>query len=125
MEFTNAAYKWESVPRTLAAQFVLLLAPLAPHIAEELWQRLGHAASLAYEPWPSYEPKYLVTATFAIPVQINGKMRGRIEVPSDADEQQVIELARADETVLRYLEGKELKRAIYVRGRIVNFIVSG
>jgi leucyl-tRNA synthetase len=125
MEFTNAAYKWESVPRTLAAQFVLLLAPLAPHIAEELWQRLGHAASLAYEPWPSYEPKYLVTATLEIPVQINGKMRGRIEVPSDADEQQVIELARADETVLRYLEGKELKRAIYVRGRIVNFVVSG
>jgi leucyl-tRNA synthetase len=125
MEFTNAAYKWDSVPKTLAEQFVLLLAPLAPHLAEELWQRLGHAASLAYEPWPSYEPKYLVTATLEIPVQINGKMRGRIEVPSDADEQQVIELARADETVLRYLEGKELKRAIYVRGRIVNFVVAG
>jgi leucyl-tRNA synthetase len=125
MEFTNAAYKWDSLPKTLAEQFVLLLAPLAPHLAEELWQRLGHAASLAYEPWPSYEPKYLVTATLEIPVQINGKMRGRIEVPSDADEQQVIELARADETVLRYLEGKELKRAIYVRGRIVNFVVAG
>jgi leucyl-tRNA synthetase len=124
MEFTNAAYKWGSVPKSLAEQLVLLLAPLAPHLAEELWQRLGHAASLAYEPWPSYEPKYLVTATLEIPVQINGKMRGRIDVPSDADEQQVIELARADETVLRYLEGKELKRAIYVRGRIVNFVVS-
>jgi leucyl-tRNA synthetase len=125
MEFTNAAYKWGDLPTSLAKQFVLLLAPLAPHIAEELWQRLGHAASLAYEPWPSYEPKYVVTATLEIPVQINGKMRGRIEVPSDADEQQVIELARADETVLRYLEGKELKRAIYVRGRIVNFVVAG
>jgi leucyl-tRNA synthetase len=125
MEFTNAAYKWGDLPTSLAKQFVLLLAPLAPHIAEELWQRLGHAASLAYEPWPSYEPKYVVTATVEIPVQINGKMRGRIEVPSDADEQQVIELARADETVLRYLEGKELKRAIYVRGRIVNFVVAG
>jgi leucyl-tRNA synthetase len=125
MEFTNAAYKWDSLPKTLAEQFVLLLAPLAPHIAEELWQRLGHVASLAYEPWPKYEPKYLVTATLEIPVQINGKMRGRIEVPSDADEQQVIELARADENVLRFLEGKELKRAIYVRGRIVNFVVAG
>ena len=125
MEFTNAAYKWGSLPKTLAEQFVLLLAPLAPHIAEELWQRLGHAASLAYAPWPKYEPKYLVTATLEIPVQINGKMRGRIEVPSDADEQQVIELARADENVLRFLEGKELKRAIYVRGRIVNFVVAG
>jgi leucyl-tRNA synthetase len=125
MEFTNAAYKWGSLPKTLAEQLVLLLAPLAPHLAEELWQRLGHAASLAYEPWPKYEPKYLVTSTLEIPVQINGKMRGRIEVPSDADEQQVIELARADETVLRFLEGKELKRAIYVRGRIVNFVVAG
>jgi leucyl-tRNA synthetase len=124
MEFTNAAYKSGSLPKSLAEQLVLLLAPLAPHLAEELWQRLGHAASLAYEPWPSYEPKYLVTATIEIPVQINGKMRGRIEVPSDADEQQVIKLARADETVLRYLEGKELKRAIYVRGRIVNFVVA-
>ncbi|HEY7673551.1 MAG TPA: leucine--tRNA ligase [Gammaproteobacteria bacterium] len=125
MELTNAAYKWGSLPKTLAEPLVLLLAPLAPHMAEELWQRLGHAASLAYEPWPSYEPKYLVTATLEIPVQINGKMRGRIEVPSDADEQQVIELARADETVLRYLEGKELKRAIYVPGRIVNLVVAG
>jgi leucyl-tRNA synthetase len=125
MEFTNAANKWTSMPRVLADKFVLLLAPLAPHLAEELWQRLGHAASLAYEPWPKFDAKYLVSTTLEIPVQINGKMRGRIEVPSDADEQQVIELARADETVLRYLEGKELKRAIYVRGRIVNFVVAG
>jgi leucyl-tRNA synthetase len=125
MEFTNAAYKWDSVPRAIAAQFVLLLAPMAPHIAEELWQRLGHATSLAYEPWPEYDKRYLVSDMLEIPVQVNGKMRGRIEVPSDADEQQVIELARADEAVLRYLEGKELKRAIYVRGRIVNFVVAG
>jgi leucyl-tRNA synthetase len=125
MEFTNAAYKWESVPRAFAAQFVLLLAPMAPHIAEELWQRLGHATSLAYEPWPEYDKAFLVSDMLEIPVQVNGKMRGRIEVPSDADEQQVIELARADEAVLRYLEGKELKRAIYVRGRIVNFVVAG
>jgi leucyl-tRNA synthetase len=125
MEFTNAANKWTSVPRSIAEKFVLLLAPLAPHIAEELWQRLGHAASLAYEPWPLFDEKYLGSEMLEIPVQINGKMRGRIEVPSDADEQQVIEVARADETVLRYLEGKELKRAIYVRGRIVNFVVAG
>jgi leucyl-tRNA synthetase len=125
MEFTNAANKWPSLPRKLADQFVLLLAPLAPHVAEELWARLGHAASLAYEPWPAHDPKYLVRATLEIPVQINGKMRGRIEVPTDANEEQVIELARADENVVRYLEGKELKRAIYVRGRILNFVVAG
>jgi leucyl-tRNA synthetase len=66
----------------------------------------------------------LFNETLQIPVQINGKMRGRIEVPADADEERVIELARADENVVRYLEGKELKRAIYVRGRILNFVVS-
>jgi leucyl-tRNA synthetase len=124
MEFTNAANKWPSLPRPLAEQFVLLLAPLAPHLAEELWQRLGHAESLAYVPWPRYDPKLLFNETLQIPVQINGKMRGRIEVPADADEERVIELARADENVVRYLEGKELKRAIYVRGRILNFVVS-
>ena len=125
MEFTNAANKWPTFPRGLAEQFVLLLAPLAPHIAEELWQRLGHAESLAYAPWPQYDPKLLISETLEIPVQINGKMRGRIEVPADADEERVIALARADENVLRYLEGKALKRAIYVRGRILNFVVEG
>jgi leucyl-tRNA synthetase len=101
-----------------------LLAPLAPHIAEELWARLGHSETLAYAPWPEYDPRSLVREMLQIPVQINGKVRGRIEVPADADEERVIELARADEQVLRYIEGKELKRAIYVRGRIVNFVVA-
>jgi leucyl-tRNA synthetase len=113
------------LPRPLAEQFVLLLAPLAPHLAEELWQRLGHAESLAYAPWPEYDPKLLLSETLEIPVQINGRMRGRIEVPADADEERVIALARADENVFRYLEGKALKRAIYVRGRILNFVVEG
>ena len=124
MEFTNAANKWPWMPRSLAERFVLLLAPLAPHIAEELWQRLGHATSLAREPWPEHDPKLLVSETIEIPVQINGKVRGRIEVPADADEEKVIALARTDESVLRHLQGKELKRAIYVRGRIVNFVVA-
>jgi leucyl-tRNA synthetase len=125
MEFANAANKWPTLPRPLAEQFVLLLAPLAPHLAEELWQRLGHAESLAYARWPEYDPKLLVSETLEIPVQINGKVRGRIEVPADADEERVIALARADDGVLRYLEGKALKRAIYVRGRILSFVVEG
>ena len=124
MEFTNAANKWPSLPKPIAEQFTLLLAPFAPHIAEELWACLGHAESLAYAPWPVYEPSYLVSDVIEIPIQVNGKMRGRIEVPSDADEEAVLELARSDEKVIRYLEGRELKRAIYVRGRIVNFVVA-
>jgi leucyl-tRNA synthetase len=125
MEFTNAANKWPWLPREVADGFVLLLAPLAPHIAEELWQRLGHAESLAYEPWPAYDAKHLASDTLEIPVQINGRMRGRIVVPADADEERVIALARADENVSRFLSGKEPKRAIYVRGRIVNFVIGG
>jgi leucyl-tRNA synthetase len=93
-------------------------------MAEELWARLGHSESLAYAPWPEYDPQSLVSEMLQIPVQINGKVRSRIEVPADADEERVIELARADEQVLRYIEGKELKRAIYVRGRIVSFVVA-
>jgi leucyl-tRNA synthetase len=124
MEFTNAANKWPWLPRPIAEHCVLLLAPLAPHMAEELWARLGHSESLAYAPWPEYDPQSLVSEMLQIPVQINGKVRSRIEVPADADEERVIELARADEQVLRYIEGKELKRAIYVRGRIVSFVVA-
>jgi leucyl-tRNA synthetase len=103
---------------------VLLLAPLAPHIAEELWQRLGAGGgSLAYHAWPQADPNYLRADTLEIPVQVNGKVRGKVHVPADATEPQVLEIARADPNVARHLEGQNVRRAIYVRGRIVNFVV--
>jgi leucyl-tRNA synthetase len=123
MEFTNAANKWERVPRAIAERFALLLAPLAPHLAEELWQQLGHAESLAYEPWPEHDPQYLVAETLVVAVQINGKLRAKIEVPADADEDAVLGLANEDENVSRHLEGAVVRRAIYVPGRIVNFVL--
>jgi leucyl-tRNA synthetase len=123
MELVNAAYKWPSVPRSIAEPFVLLLAPLAPHIAEELWQRLGHAETLAYERWPVADPKYLRADVIEIPVQVNGKVRGKITVPADAGEHQVIEIARGDNNVSRHLAGQSVKRAIYVPGRILNFVI--
>jgi leucyl-tRNA synthetase len=123
MELVNAAYKWPDVPRAIAEPFVLLLAPLAPHIAEELWQRLGHAESLAYERWPEADPQYLRADVIEIPVQVNGKVRGKITVPTDAGEAQVIEIARGDNNVSRHLAGQSVKRAIYVRGRILNFVI--
>jgi leucyl-tRNA synthetase len=125
MELVNAAYKWPSLPRAVAEPFVLLLAPLAPHIAEELWQRLGHAESLAYESWPVADPAYLRADVIEIPVQVNGKVRGKIQVPAEAGESEVIDIARADQNVGRHLDGQTVKRAIYVRGRIVNFVVGG
>jgi leucyl-tRNA synthetase len=123
MEFTNAANKWTNMPRSIAERFVLLLAPLAPHIGEELWQRLGAQESLAYHAWPQVDHEYLRSDVLEIPVQVNGKVRGKIQVPADADEPQVIEIARADQNVFRHLQGQTVKRAIYVRGRIVNFVV--
>ena len=124
MEFTNSALKWSVVPRSIVEPFVLLLSPLAPHIAEELWERLGHAESLAYADWPEVDENYLRADTIEVAVQVNGKMRGRIEIPADAGEEQVLALARADANVVRHLDGKDEKRAIYVPGRIVNFVVT-
>jgi leucyl-tRNA synthetase len=124
MELVNTAYKWPSVPRAVAEPFVLLLAPLAPHLAEELWQRLGHAESLAYAAWPVADAAYLRADVIEIPVQVNGKVRGKIQVPAEAGETEVIDIARADQNVGRHLEGQTVQRAIYVRGRIVNFVVA-
>jgi leucyl-tRNA synthetase len=125
MEFTNAAYKWPNMPRACAEAFVLLLAPLAPHLAEELWEKLGHGESLAYHAWPVAEAEYLKADVLEIPVQVNGKVRGRISVPAEAHEAEVIEIAKADANVGKHLAGQAVKRAIYVRGRIVNFVVGG
>jgi leucyl-tRNA synthetase len=124
MEFTNAANKWQSMPRSAADKLILLLSPMAPHIAEELWARLGHAESLAYEPWPDFDAAYLVSDTVELAVQINGKVRGRISVAADASEEQVLAAAKSDANVARHLEGKPLRRAIYVPGRIVNFVIA-
>jgi leucyl-tRNA synthetase len=125
IELTNAAYKWPSMPRAVAEPYVLLLSPLAPHLAEELWQRLGHTASLAYHAWPVADPALLKADVLEIPVQVNGKVRGKISVPAEAPESEVIEIAKADENVGKHLAGQSVKRAIYVRGRIVNFVVGG
>ena len=124
MEFTNTANKWDFLPRDLVEKLVLLLAPLAPHLAEELWERLGHSESIAFAPWPEADEQYLRNDTIEVAVQVNGKMRGRISISAEATEEQVIAIARSDENVARHLFDKELKRSIYVRGRIVNFVVT-
>jgi leucyl-tRNA synthetase len=125
MELTNAAYKWPQMPRSAAETLVLLLSPLAPHLAEELWQRLGHKESLAYHAWPVADPALLKADVLEIPVQVNGKVRGKISVPAEAAEHEVIEIAKRDQSVGKHLAGQSVKRAIYVRGRIVNFVVGG
>ncbi len=125
MEFTNFFTKQEKRPRMVMEPFVLLLSPFAPHIAEELWQLLGHDETLAYEPWPAYDESLLVENELEIPVQINGKVRTKITVPADADKAKMEEIALANEKMEQLLEGKKVIKTIVVPGRLVNFVVKG
>jgi leucyl-tRNA synthetase len=123
MIFVNEVMKSDGRPRQLLEPFVLLLSPFAPHIAEELWHRLGHAGTLAYEPWPSYDPAMLRKSEVEIVVQVNGKVRSKITVPVDTPEEILESLALADPDVQRHMEGKKPLRAIVVKNRLVNLVV--
>ena len=123
MEFTNAFAAMETRPKTLCERFTLLLAPFAPHLAEELWALLGHGESLAYEPWPQFDEGKIAESSVEVPVQVNGKVRGRVRVPAGAGSDAMTAAAKADETVAGYLDGKTVVKAIAVPGRMVNFVV--
>ena len=103
--------------------FVKILAPFAPHVAEEMWQRLGHRSSITYAPWPAFDEAKLARDTIKIAVQISGKTRGEIEVPADADQAAVLHAAKSDDKIAALIAGKPIKREIYVKGRLVNLVV--
>ena len=124
MEFVNAATKWDTLPRSTAEPFVLLLAPFAPHLAEELWRVLGHDQSLAYEPWPAFAPELLKADTVEIAVQVNGKLRGTVEVDAEASKDDMLAAAREEPNVARYLAEGTVRKEIAVPGRLVNFVVA-
>ncbi|MCS6925939.1 MAG: leucine--tRNA ligase [Candidatus Binatia bacterium] len=124
MVLLNEMQKAERIPRTIAEGFVLALSPFAPHLGEELWQRLGHSDTLAYEPWPTYDPALARDTVVTIPVQINGKLRATIAVAADADEATLLTAARANEKVQSYLQGRTVRREIVIPGRLVNFVVA-
>ncbi len=125
MIFVNEANGWDNVPRSVAEPFVMLLSPFAPHIAEEIWNRLGHDESLAYEEWPQLNEDFLVDESVEIPVQVNGKVRANITVPADKqkDKDFVIGLAKQQKNIIRHLEGTSIVKEIFVPGRIVNLVV--
>jgi leucyl-tRNA synthetase len=120
----TARYPDGGVPRDVIEPMVLLLSPLAPHIGEELWSRLGHRDSLATEPFPVADPALLVDETVEVPVQVNGKVRARVHVPTDADAAAMEAAARADERVAALLDGATVRKVVTVPGRLVNFVVS-
>jgi leucyl-tRNA synthetase len=125
MEFVNAAFKWDAVPRRAAETFALLLAPFAPHLAEEAWRALGHSESLAFAPWPAFDETLVASDTLEIAVQVNGKLRGSIVVPADAERDALLAAARSHENVARYLNGgATVRKEVVVPGRLVNFVVS-
>jgi leucyl-tRNA synthetase len=124
MEFVNLAKKQTGIPQKVAEKFVLLLSPFAPHIAEELWQKLGHTQSLAYEAWPVADEKWLHSDTTTIVIQVNGKKRATIEMAKTAAEKEVLSTAAGHEKVQPFIAGKDIRKEIYVPGRLVNFIVA-
>ncbi len=111
------------VPRESAKQLVLLVSPFAPHLGEELWQRLGGVTSLAHEPWPAFDPALVKDDVVEIGVQVNGKARASVAIAADADEAAAKAAALADPRVASFTEGKTVKKVIYVKGRILNLIV--
>jgi leucyl-tRNA synthetase len=112
-----------AVPREVAEPLVLMVAPLAPHVAEELWARLDHADTLTYEPFPVADPQWLVEDTIEIPVQVNGKVRARIQVATGVDEAAHEAAARADAHIAELLAGATVRKVVIIPGRTVNFVV--
>ncbi|MFA6240118.1 MAG: leucine--tRNA ligase [Candidatus Hydrogenedentales bacterium] len=123
MEFVNAAMKAEKLNRAWMEQFVIILSAFAPHIGEELWARLGHDNTLAYEPWPVCNEALLVEDSIEVPVQVNGKLRTVLTVAVDASKDAVIAAAKADPKVHANIEGKQIVKEVYVPGKLVNFVV--
>jgi len=122
MIFINHLSKQEIRPKSVVEKFILILAPFAPHIAEELWERLGHNVTLAYEPWPGYDEELVKEKEVELPVQVNGKIRDRIIVPADSSCEYVQTQALLSASVRAALDGKEPKNVIYVENRIVSII---
>jgi leucyl-tRNA synthetase len=123
MIFVNDAINWETKPAAVMRDFLKLLQPFAPHLAEELHAKLGGASTLAYEPWPKFDPALLVEATIEIPVQVNGKLRDKIVLPAEATPAEIETAALASDKVKAFIEGKAVKKVIVIPKRLVNIVI--
>jgi leucyl-tRNA synthetase len=121
MVFTNEMTKAEERSRALLEPFVLILAPFAPHLAEELWEVLGRQPSVSQQPWPIFDPVLTKSDRLTIPIQVNGKLRAKLDVGADATREEIKGLARAQ--ITEWLQGKEPKKVIYVEKKLINFVV--
>jgi leucyl-tRNA synthetase len=123
MEMLNAIRETNCSEPGLVEEFVVMLAPFAPHFAEECWERLGHDTSVFDARWPAWDPGLLHDDTLELPVQVSGKTRGKVQVARGAGEAEVAAAARADDALRRFLEGKAVRKVIYVPNRLINFVL--
>ena len=123
VNYLTKAYKNSDVPRAAVEPLVVMVAPIAPHIAEELWSQLGHDDTIVFADFPTFNEKWLVDDEIELPVQINGKVKARVHVPADADQDAVFEVVLADDKIASLTEGKNVVKKIYVPGRMVNLVV--
>ena len=123
MVFVNECYKAKSLYKPYMEGFVKMFSCVCPFVGEEMWEKLGHQGPLTYEPWPTYEEKYLQKDTVKLPVSVNGKTRDVLDCPAEASQEEAVALAKSSEKVIPFLEGKEIVKIIFVKGRILNFVV--
>ena len=123
MVFINECYKEENLNRSFMNGFVKLLSPFAPHLSEELWEKMGNTDELAYSSWPEYEEKYLIEATIDYPVQINGKVRTIITVPKNISRENLEAVVFENERVKKYTTGKNIRKFIVVPEKIITIVI--
>ncbi|RBN41048.1 leucine--tRNA ligase, partial [Priestia megaterium] len=124
MVFINDAYKVDVLPKQYVEGFVKLLAPICPHTTEELWSKLGHEDTISYEAWPAFDEAKLVDDEVEIVVQINGKVRAKVNVPAEASREELQDIAMANEDVKEFIEGKTVRKVIAVPGKLVNIVAN-
>ena len=125
MVFVNEVYKNGTCPREYAEGFIKMLSCITPHVGEEIWQVLGHDNTIAFESWPTYEEAKCKDTQVTMAVQVNGKMRGTVDMDADLDNDQVVANVLADEKIARFLEkqGGNIVKTIVVKNKLVNLIV--
>lgn len=123
MIFANDLNKVDAIPRTLWSDFVKMLSVYAPHLGEELWQKLGHEKTISYEEWPTFNEEYLKTDTKTIVVMVNGKLRGKFQAQTGTADNELIESAKEADGVAKFLDGKEIIKSVVVKDKLVNFAV--
>ena len=123
MIFLNAVQKEDVFPKEYAEGFIKLLNPIAPFVTEEIWNKLGHNDTISYEPWPTFDESKMIEDTFEMVVQVNGKVRGKIEVDSNTSEENMKKLAKEVENVKNYLDGHEIIKEIVIPKKLVSFVI--